>query len=368
MNIFDYVERNTKTFEEASFNEIDNLVFSRLAYFKFDGILAFDEKTSISEAYHRFLFFKKMNAENISFDRKTVKFFEKVAKSKRFKDVLIGNYVNVINVLLEKQFSALTFYLPGFIYVCFRGTDETLVALKEDFNMTYMVHIPSQKESVKYLENIAKRNRCNVMIGGHSKGGNLAMYSAIFCKNKYKKRIVAVYNNDGPGFFNEIIESKKYRQILDKIYTYVPQTSIIGMLLYHREKIIVIKSNRSLIMQHDPDSWKIDIVNCQFVRMRSINKKSQYIDKVMSSLVLMSDERKKQFFEILYQILTSTGARTVKDLSKEKIKNIKELLAHYRKLNPEDKMLFISVWKEIIRVARLNISSYLPKKKEKVSR
>lgn len=366
MTIFDYIEKSTKTFDEKEFNEIDNLVFSRLVYFKFDEILSFDEKISISEAYRRFILLEKNVSKGKTFANGTFRVFEKMAKSKRFKDILIGNYLSVISDSLEKQFAAMTFYLPNYIYVAFRGTDETLVALKEDFNMTYMVHIPSQKASVEYLENIAKENKFDIIIGGHSKGGNLAMYSAIFCKSKYKKRVVAVYNNDGPGFFNEIIENKNYQQVLDKIYTYVPQTSIIGMLLYHKEKMIVIKSNRSLIMQHDPDSWEVDLVNDKFVRVNSTNKKSKYIDEVMSSLVLMDDDKKKQFFEIIYQILTSTGARTVKDLSKEKVKNIKELLANYKKLDNEDKELFISVWKDIIETAKINISNYLPRKKDKV--
>jgi len=356
--VFDYIDRYNISFIDKEFNEIDNLIFSRFVYMIFDGILSFDEKLTISDAY------KKYTDINPNFhDKVTLKLFEKMASSNRYKDLIIGNYLSITSDSLEKQFAAITFYLPdSSVYISFRGTDSSFIGIKEDFNMTYMSHIASQIDSVKYLENVISNNNNKIRLGGHSKGGNLAMYASIFCKEKYRKRIIAIYNNDGPGFFDEVIENPKYQEILDRTYTYVPESSIIGMLLYHKEKVIVVKSKKSLIMQHDLFSWEID--DDKFVRACSVNKKSKYIDDVMSSLLLMPNCEKEKFFNILYQIIAVSGAKTVRELSNQKVKSAKEILANYKKLNEEEKETFIKVWKEIIKVARLNIKNYLPKRKK----
>lgn len=358
--VFDYIDKYKETFLEKEFNEIDNLIFTRFAYIKFDGIIKKDERIYLIDAYKRYIL-----EEAITFDKDSVTLFEKLAYSPRYKDLVIGNYESITCKDLEEQFAAITIYLPDeSMYIAFRGTDSSLVGIKEDFNMTYMVHIPSQKDSVKYLMNVSKDNDYKIRVGGHSKGGNLAMYSSVFCDKTCRDKIIGIYNVDGPGFFNEILESNEYKEILNRTYTYVPQTSIIGMLLYHEEECVVVKSNKSLIMQHDVLSWEVN--DDKLTRLNSVNKKSKYIDDVMSSLLLLPNEDKKRFFDVFYQILSSTGAKTMKDLSQAKIKSIKDILENYKKLNEEDKKIFIKVWKEIIKTAKTNISNCLPLKKEKV--
>lgn len=358
--VFDYIDKYKEPFLKKEFNEIDNLIFSRFVYIKFDGILQKNERLYLHELYKKY-----MLEEPLFFDKDAITLFEKMAYSPRYKDLVIGNYESITCSKTEEQFAAITIYLPDeSMYVAFRGTDSSLVGIKEDFNMTYMVHIPSQKDSVKYLMDVSKNNDYKIRVGGHSKGGNLAMYASIFCDKECRDKIIGIYNIDGPGFFNEILDSNEYREILDRTFTYVPQTSIIGMLLYHREECIVVKSRKSLIMQHDVLSWEVS--DDKLTRLNSVNKKSKYIDDVMSSLLLLPDEDKKRFFEILYQMLLSTGAKTMRDLALVKIKNAKELLENYKKLSEEDKKVFIKVWKEIIKTAKLNISNYLPLKKDKV--
>lgn len=364
VTIFEYVEVNDKNFLEKEFNEVDNLIFSRFAYMELDDILEEGEKASISELYKRALQIEKFVNIDHFFVKATFKLFGLLANSERFKDILVGNYVSNINRELEMQFAAMTFYLPNnFIYVAFRGTDDNIVGWKEDFNMSHTMHVPSQIESVKYLENVTNKNKYKVIVGGHSKGGNMAMYSSVFCKKSLKKRIVKIYNNDGPGFFDEILDTREYYDVVDKMHTLIPQTSIIGMLLFHRERVDVVKSDRVLLMQHDPDFWYVDFENDSFERLNEVSKQCRYIDDVMNDLLLMPKEEKKRFFDILYLIMTSTGAKTLTDLSSEKIKNIRGILSNYKKLNIEDKELFVRVWKKIISIAKMNISNYLPSKK-----
>lgn len=359
-SVFSYIDKYNISFLEKNFTEVDNLIFSKFSYIKFDGLLSFDEKISISDLYKKYVSY-----EYFPFDKDTMKLFNKLATSNRYSSLIVGNYLSTLSDSEEKQFGAITIYLPNnIIYVSFRGTDNTLIGIKEDFNMTYMSYVPSQIDSVKYLEKVSALNDYKIIVGGHSKGGNMAMYSASFCNQSCRDRIIGIYNNDGPGFFDEVLDSKGYQEILDKVYTFVPQTSIIGMLLNHREKYTVVKSRKSLIMQHDLLSWEID--DDKFVKFSSVNKKSKYIDEVMSELLKISKEEKKQFFEIIYQMLTSTGASTINELSNQKVKNAKEILNSYKKLDDDDKQVFIKIWKEIIKMAKSNIVHYLPKiKKDK---
>ena len=184
-----------------------------------------------------------------------------LANSVRFGNLYISDFINKKDVEQEKQFSAITVHLPNdYIYVAFRGTDNTIVGWREDLNMCFSDTVPSQIDAVNYLNSIAKKydnENLKIFVGGHSKGGNLAIYAAAFCDLKFQEKIVTVYNNDGPGFSENIVDTEEYRRILPKIQTFMPQTSIIGRLLNHKEKIIILESTQTGIMQHDLYSWQV---------------------------------------------------------------------------------------------------------------
>ena len=241
-NIFDYLNWRDIPIEKVEQNEVDNLILSRASYFPFDGVLENEEKITLKEAYDRFLKIKK---KPHFLQKEDKKLFAILSCSTRFKDIFVYNYINKIDSLEEKQFSAITFFLPvDTIYVAFRGTDDTLVGWKEDLNMTYSEYVPAQEDAVKYLEDIARKTKGPIIVGGHSKGGNLAIYASAFCKESIKKRIIKIYNNDGPGFSKKIVENVKYKNIVEKVHTYIPQTSIIGRLLNHTGKANIIKSTQ----------------------------------------------------------------------------------------------------------------------------
>ena len=220
-NIFDYIDwRGDLSFNQSSFNEIDNLILSRVSYFPFDGLISENETITIKEAYSRF---QKLDLSHIHMlQKEDIDLFPAIAYSKRFGELYIKNYISKRDIEAEKQFSAITFLLPdGTIYVAYRGTDNTLIGWKEDFNMSFMESIPSQEEAKKYLNNVASENSDKLRIGGHSKGGNLAVYAAAFCNDEIKPRIMEVYNNDGPGFFDSIISTAEYQSISGKIHIHL---------------------------------------------------------------------------------------------------------------------------------------------------
>ena len=230
-NIVDYIKwRGDLSFEADPINEIDNLILSRISYLPFKEI-KFNNKEKFKILANRFLELKKEDFHQID----DISLIEELAKSNRYKDLIFSDYYEKIDEEEEKQFAAITVWLPNNeLFVSYRGTDATIVGWKEDFNMSFMINVPSQLEGVKYLEAISKKYfRKKLRIGGHSKGGNVAVYSSIFCNKKTKSRIIDVTNADGPGFDKSIIQTKEYKEILDRIHTFIPQTSIIGRLLEH---------------------------------------------------------------------------------------------------------------------------------------
>lgn len=241
-NIFDYINwRGDLSLRDSKFNEIDNLILARFSYFPFDNILKEGEEITIAEAGKRF---KKLDVQKERIlQKEDIDLFPKMAESKRFSEMKIANYINKISPEEEKQFSAITIYMPDdTIYISFRGTDNTLIGWKEDFNMSFREKVPSQLDAVEYVNRVASKYTNKIRIGGHSKGGNLAVYAASFCSKEIKDRIINIYNNDGPGFHETITINPNYIETVPKVHTLIPQTSIIGRLLYHEESYTVVQS------------------------------------------------------------------------------------------------------------------------------
>lgn len=241
-NIFDYMKWRDIELTKMEFNEIDNLILSRLSYFPLDGVISQNEEITIKEAYERT---KILGTTGRTLQAEDIELYPVLANSIRFGKIKITEFINKIDPIQEKQFSAVTVILPDdTIYVAYRGTDNTIIGWKEDFNMTFSERVPSQFDAVDYLENIAKKYKSKIILGGHSKGGNLAVYAAAFCKPEVQERIAKVYNNDGPGFSEDIVNSQEYKNIIKRVHTYIPQTSIIGRLLNHQEKTTILKSTQ----------------------------------------------------------------------------------------------------------------------------
>lgn len=243
-NIFDYMNWRDLPLKQVEFNEIDNLILARLSYFPFDGYLNQGEKITVKEAYQRY---KEQGTTGRILQQEDIELYPILASSTRFGNMILTSYSNKIDPIQEKQFSAITIEMEDdTLYVAYRGTDNTIVGWKEDLNMSFSELVPAQTDAVAYLENVAKQyQNKKIRVGGHSKGGNLAVYAAAFVNPEVQKKIINVYNNDGPGFCDKVINSESYQNILNKVHTYIPQTSIIGRLLNHQEKTTILKSTRN---------------------------------------------------------------------------------------------------------------------------
>ena len=215
--------------------------------------------------------------------------------------------MNLFDPAAEKQFSALTILLEGELpYVAFRGTDGTLVGWKEDFNMSFLTVVPAQKEAVQYLCAASDSLRGRLRVGGHSKGGNLAVYASAFCGEEIQSRIESVYNHDGPGFLSEVVTREGFQRILGRVHTFVPQSSVVGMLLQHEEGCAIVHSTNTWLLQHDLYSWETACNGLVFTEART--RSSRFIDSTLKAwLTQMNPEDRGKLVDGVYTCLLYTS-------------------------------------------------------------
>lgn len=354
-NVCDYVKwRGDLSLEQSEFNEIDNLILSRFSYFPFDNIIKETEIVTIKELSERF---KKQDVSKLPILWKDdVDLFPLMGESKRYGEMYATKYINKIDVEQEKQFSAITILMPdNTIFVSYRGTDNTIVGWKEDLNMSFKSHIASQISAKKYLEMIAKEypNK-KIRIGGHSKGGNIAVYAATFVSNEIKDRIINVYNNDGPGFCDDVIETPEYQEMIKKVHTYIPQSSVIGRLMNHREKYTVIESVQKGIMQHDLYSW--EVLGKAFVTLEEVTNESEFVDKTIKEwLENVEPAKREQVIDVVFDILNTTDAQTMKELKNNWFSSAKTMMASYKNIDKDTKDIIWQTLNELFKVAKDNV-------------
>jgi hypothetical protein len=206
-----------------------------------------------------------------------------------------------------------TFLLSdGSAYVAFRGTDTTVAGWKEDFNMSYLPDTEGQLSAVRYLNEVGKEIKGPIRVGGHSKGGNFAVYASAFCDTEIQDRIIAVYTNDGPGFRDEMMERESYKRILPKVVSIVPDTSIIGMLLTSNVGHIVVKSKFVGLMQHNALMWMVE--RNRFKRSKQSALGSFISNSQKEWLSNLDDESREMFVNTLFSIFEATGMATFDEM------------------------------------------------------
>ncbi len=329
-SLYEYLNwRGDIGFEILPLGEVDNLIFSLISYMDFEEVVSgelLQKKPpvllNVTKSYLRSQE-GKIKKLGLIIPKETITLLVRASKTPRFGLSRPFCYVNKICDEEQKQFCALSFMLPdGNVFVSYRGTDDTLVGWKENFNMGFMHPVPAQTEALSYLEYIASKTKGRLYVGGHSKGGNLAVYASVKATAATKARIAAVYNNDGPGFNKEFINSDEYREMQDRIHTLVPQSSVVGMLLEHEESYKVIKSNTTGLLQHNGFSW--EVMGGSFIKLDDVDNESKTIDIALKTWISgLSYEEREQFVDSLYEALTSTNAKTLSELSADKLKLVK---------------------------------------------
>lgn len=363
-NVFDYFEwRGDITIDKDGFNDVDAVILSRLSYLPFDGIVprGVHNKILFTTAAQRF--FENDEALKNTLWKGDETLMKSVSSNKRYKNMKFSGFVNIVDKEEQMQFAVIIIQIAkDRYYISFRGTDNTVVGWKEDCNMYYMFPLPSQKKAVEYLENVAKELNGTFILGGHSKGGNLAVYAAAFCSPSIQQRIEAVYNHDGPGFSHKAIETEGYQAIKDKIHTFVPQSSIFGMMFEHEETYTIIKSNQKGFLQHDIYSWEVK--RNHLVHLNTMTGTSAFFDHTITQFVeKLSIEQREEFIEGIFSLLENTEDKTFNEIGSNWYKNSGGILKSFKNMDSKTRILILQTLLTFIKCAKDNFADINPLRK-----
>ncbi len=350
--IFDYlVWRGDLSFESDPFNRVDSMILCAMSYLPFElidfynGITIKDACKALSEVHDikRKVLFKG-----------DIPLIRDLQSSARFADLKLYQYTNIIDPDSQTQFSAITVRLKrGLNCVVYRGTDSSLVGWKEDFNMSFVFPVPSQVKAKEYFEAVSSKMRGRFILAGHSKGGNLAIYSAALCKKRLRRRIDIIYNYDSPGFDRTFLQSDAYKSICDIINTYIPQESVVGMLLEHEEKYTIVRSRALGILQHDIYSW--DVKGKNFIEVDTITDNSRFIDYTLKDWIAGLDySQREKLIDTIFDIMAKTNAKTFKELGENWLSSAIAILKSLHTLDDDTRKAVFQMLGSLAKCAKNN--------------
>lgn len=350
-----YLKRQgDNTFEEEGFNEVDALILSQFVYLKFDDVIpaVSDKKDSIYlyEVSNRMDYGKVFSDERYVKENKEL--FKAMVDSRRYRNMRMNYFCNITSIVAETQFAAITCFLEnGPVVVVYRGTDETLVGWKEDFNMFFKEPVMGQELSGLYLRQICNLVGDKIILTGHSKGGNFAVYAAMNADENVQDRIDKVFSFDSPGFRPEILESIDFNKIKPKIIKFLPKASFFGMILQSEEKYYVVDCAGKGLGQHIPFTWQIEGNN--FKRVDELEKGSLLLNETFNEwLYGLSDEELHAFAEIWYNILRQANVTTLLDFIREPAKSFSGLANALKETDEDIKEKAAYLAKSLTEVAK----------------
>ena len=314
-NLFDYLAwRGDLTFERAPFGPVDGLILSVLSYVHFDGLVPEDVEHPVllGRAAEEYLALSPSQRGRCRCED-DLKLLRALADAPRFARLGLCGRADRFVPREETQFAALTALLDdGSAFLSFRGTDGTLVGWKEDFNLSFLDVVPAQLEAADYIQNVSKAFPGPLRLGGHSKGGNLAVAGGALSPMKARDRIASVWSFDGPGLNSYLLARPGYQELLTRVHSFVPKSSVVGLLLAHEEPHTVVDSDQEGLFQHNPYSWQV--LGPGFVCLEEVDAGSRLIDRALKNwLAGLTTEQRETVVDTLYELLTDQDAKTVKE-------------------------------------------------------
>lgn len=365
-NMLWYLKKyGNESFEKLEFNEIDALIFAELGYLNFE-LFSSDSNQEI--------FIKDVvnakNAKKLSYGTTTRPKNEKlcalIEHTTRYDNVYFKAFRSIIDNETVEQFFGVTFFILDFCYIVFRGTDLTITGWEEDLNMAYMNEVPSQRDAVKYIMDISNLYDRKIMVGGHSKGGNLALYASIFAEIDVQDVIIKVYDFDGPGFLDKnILHTPEYFRIQNKVCAMSSTMSTVAMLLYNVENIEFLKTSGFTVLQHDPFNWHI-ASDTRFKRVKRNSLASRYFERTVDRFFdETTNEERKRYVEILVKIAKEKPDSSLLDVKKKPFRYFKKMRERKKLLDKDDSAFFKGFHKQIFRMFKSELKNSIKRKSTK---
>ena len=358
--MLDYLEwRGDLSFSADDVNSVDALIFAWLSYYRFENLdgalpegLTLRELARLHE--RRNGAFQENHLKSSILPSLSATWLLRCAsRTRRFGSVRVCDFVRVTDHEKSVQFAAVSFLVGKKLRViAYRGTDSSVAGWKEDCYLSFQEAVPAQLLGLQYLQDAADGRE--VLLCGHSKGGNLAVYAALHAPEARLEDIKRVYNFDGPGFCVNTLNEERHRRIRERVRTIIPESSVVGMLLEHDEDYLIVESQKVGLLQHDAMFWKV--IGRRFVYSEKLNASSVLLDRALRSWIKsMSNEERKDFVDALFAIIESTGAKQLTELSDNILINSKRMLATATALNPDQKKMALRLVRELVRAARKEI-------------
>lgn len=341
------------TFAEKPLNHVDSLALCQFCYLKFDGLVPLVTENKRSVTVRQLASDKDFDGlfADERFEKQNRALFGAMLHSKRFSGMKMNCYINIVEEEWETQFSAITFLLgDSTMYIAYRGTDETIVGWKEDFNMAFQSPVPGQAYAVKYLNMVMGRLPNRFYLGGHSKGGNLAVYAAMNCPEAEQERIIRIYSMDGPGFRPEVLEKYKYEAVEERIVKILPHSSLVGMLFETTDHYKVVESRTFGLLQHDPFTWLIEGDDFKYVK--GLYGSRRFADDTLNEWVRSLDDKQRRIFvDTLYQVVSASKAENLIELTADWKKSMMGIVTAMKEVDGETQKAIKRIIGELFEIA-----------------
>lgn len=318
-NFIDYVNATAgQSFEDLPLNEVDIVCLNELGYLPLGEWL--QEPYLRRESLRLNDYLNEEMLAHFKHDflvtKERLLLLKSILSSQRFADLSLSYYVNEVSPEFERQFAAMVLSLPKHTQLIFRGTDDSLIGWQEDFRMTYMREIPAQRMASRYLSDFLKDFEGSIVVSGHSKGGNLAVYASSHLLSSYQEKISAVYMLDAPGLHQSVLSSFGYRNIQSKILAIRPKESIVGIMLTAGVAVKIVDSVSFGINQHNVANWQVDLLLGQFIEVSKGTDFSRALEKTFQTWnEELSSQELKILFDTFFNLFMDNGIDSLNDFS-----------------------------------------------------
>ena len=333
-------------------NEVDDLLLSQLAYVSFGpfvpGAGLFPQYVTLRAAAERLLEYDRegQRIHQHAFMWKNIRrLLELCAASERYGHIRLKAYVDELTD--DSQFAAVCMEInEKLTVIAFRGTDDSIAGWKEDLLMALSDPIPAQLRAAEYLKHIAPHIKGKLVLTGHSKGGNLAVFAAAYAPEETQKRILRIANLDGPGFSKGLISTLGYEKIREKLSVMLPESSLVGRLLEHEDQYHIIDSKALGILQHDAFSWQVQ--GAVLLRAEHMTASSEYLSAVVKNwLEGLNDTQRREFLEAVFETFEAMEAKTISDAPGAFFSALPQIIRKMRTLDKEHKDVVLKLLREL---------------------
>lgn len=340
-HLIDYLEKvENLTFDQEPLNILDKVCINEIGYLTYEKWLtSSDLKKPIN--LHDFAEGKELNPDySFMVTKERVELAEAMVRSRRFASLSLSNYRSVLDKEVEKQFAAMIFSLPelGYHQLVFRGTDDSVIGWKEDFQLTYSREIPAHRSAMTFLEDHLPNLSGRITVSGHSKGGNLALYSAVQSSTSLREKIAELLLLDSPGLMKSLLEKPSYQELKAKMIVIRPQDSVVGVMLYWDRPAQLVAAEGIGFAQHNALTWEVDLTTNDFVYEDQPTELSQRLEETFQEWIeTLPNQELKQVCDLVFDTILDSGIESLDDIGIQALPQIGQMLQEFGNLSDKQK-------------------------------